>query len=118
MVKVEITNLPEFLASMKKLEAQILENIEEALEDSANNLVEKARERVPVKTGDLRDSIKVQKGEGDLNYLVQASAPHARFIEFGSLKTPARPFLGPAVEESRDGIRETMIKAINAAIRG
>lgn len=118
MVKVEIKNLPQFQASLKKLEARIIANIERALKASANDMAKKAKERVPVKTGSLKNSISVKKGKEDLSFLVQAEAPHARFVEFGSFKTPARPFMVPTFEEGKGKTRERIIKAINGAIKG
>lgn len=57
-------------------------------------IAEEARLRVRVKTGETRDSIQVTD-EG-----VEAGGA-APFLEFGTRKMPAYPFLGPAVEHSR-----------------
>jgi HK97 gp10 family phage protein len=53
-----------------------------------------ARQMVPVDTGELRDSIEVT-GEG-----VVAGTDHAVYVEFGTFKMTAEPFLRPAADEA------------------
>lgn len=59
-----------------------------------------ARERCPVKTGELRDSIQVtveqSDAAGEIDRL-EATSPHAAPVEFGSGRFPAEPFLRPAL---------------------
>lgn len=57
-------------------------------------IAEEARRRVRVKTGETRDSIEVT----DEGVEVGGAAP---FLEYGTRKMPAYPFLGPAVEASK-----------------
>ncbi len=118
MIKAEFKNLSQFQARMKDLKVKIHETIETALESGAENIADRARERVPIKNGLLRESITAQKGGSNLNFLVEAKAPHARFVEYGTLKTPARPFFWPAFEEGKGLLRVGIIKAINEAVKG
>ena len=53
--------------------------------------------RVPVDTGALKLSIGLRKiGEG--HYRVGTREPYAPFVEFGTRKQKAQPFMRPAVE--------------------
>ena len=67
---------------------------------AAAAIAERAVEFVPVDTGELRGSISQQKrGEG---WAVVASAPHAAYVEYGTSKMAAQPYLRPAAR-SVDG---------------
>lgn len=54
----------------------------------------------PVDTGRLRQSIGVQK-IGDGHYRVGTNVRYAPFVEFGTRRTRAQPFLRPALEKAR-----------------
>ncbi|MCH8322576.1 MAG: HK97 gp10 family phage protein [Proteobacteria bacterium] len=117
MIRLEITNLPAFQRSLEKLTGDIQDNIKDALRAGAQDLAVRAKERVPVKSGELRDSIVTLEGGEGMNYIISATAPHARFVEFGTRKTPARPFMVPAAEEVFPQILDNLAGAINKAIR-
>jgi hypothetical protein len=55
-----------------------------------------ARKRAPVKTGFLRGHSEVTDGEGYAN--VEFHAEYAPYVELGTWKMAARPYLTPAVE--------------------
>jgi HK97 gp10 family phage protein len=71
------------------------------LSDAAGELAavavaERAAELAPVDTGELRGSISHQKlGDG---WAVVASAPHAAYVEYGTSKMEAQPYLRPAAQ--------------------
>lgn len=62
----------------------------------ADMVAEEARSLAPVDTGRLRGSIDVVR-DGN-NHVVVTDAPYAGFVEFGTSRQPAQPFLGPAAE--------------------
>lgn len=65
----------------------------------AEQVAEVAKEMAPVDTGRLRGSIDVQR-DGN-NHTVTTDVPYAPFLEFGTTRMPAHPFLGPAAETVR-----------------
>lgn len=66
----------------------------------ALRLRNEAVRRCPVDTGRLRGSIGLQKvGEG--HYRVGTNVVYAPFVEFGTRRTRAQPFMRPAVEAVR-----------------
>ena len=117
MIRLEITNLPAFQRSIKKLVSDIQENIEDTMKAGAGDLARAASGRVPVNTGALKKSIVVREEGGKLSYVISATAPHARFVEFGTRKTPARPFMVPAAEEVFPALVDDLAGSINKAIR-
>jgi HK97 gp10 family phage protein len=67
----------------------------EAVAEVANVALEEARRTVPVVTGALRDSLHIER-DGD-SVEVVADAGHAAFVEFGTSRQAAEPFLTPAL---------------------
>jgi HK97 gp10 family phage protein len=74
-----------------------------------------AQDRVPVRTGALRDAIHVER-TGVAEYEViagNAQVFYGHIVEHGGAYTPARPFMTPALEASKPEI----LKAARIALR-
>lgn len=70
----------------------------------ASLLVERsAKENCPVKTGTLRRSITRRVGKRKAR--VGSNVEYAPFVEMGTRKMPAQPYLRPALESNRDRIK-------------
>ena len=69
-----------------------------------------AKELCPVDTGALRDSIHYTVNED--SFTLSADAPYAAYVELGTHKPAAQPFLRPALEnhvgELTEAIREAL----------
>lgn len=65
---------------------------------------ERARQLVPVDSGDLKRSIKARKPKGtkrgEIRREVGATEYYAHFVESGTKKIKAQPFLKPALDET------------------
>lgn len=95
-----------------------------ALRSAGRAIVRLARDRVPVDTGALRDSMTVQadrRGRTETKRSVKIGfrkpvSSRAHLVEFGTVKMRARPFMTPAMEEGRDdalrAIRETLARGL------
>lgn len=57
----------------------------------------KAKQLAPVRTGRLRSSIHTTQKNPKL-VLVGSNVRYAPFVEFGTVKTPAQPYLRPALQ--------------------
>lgn len=80
-------------------------NLAELLDDTARRIAQDARRRAPRgSTGRLAASIKM-KPEGPWDAKVEVGVFYGHFIEFGTVKTAARPFLTPAAEAARGPLR-------------
>lgn len=85
--------------------AELPSEVDDALKEGADAIVEGAAERVPVDSGALRDAIHVEDTEG--GYLVVAGdteAFYGHIVEHGGVNTPPRPFLIPAYEAEHEGL--------------
>jgi HK97 gp10 family phage protein len=60
----------------------------------AQDIAARARELAPVKTGFLRENIIVIEGSNQTE--IASLAPYSLFVEFGTARTAAKPFLRPA----------------------
>lgn len=71
-----------------------------ANKDIAESIAEEARERVPTRTGALRDAIHVEfKGDNDWSVVAgDTDAFYGHIVEYGSTHTAPHPFLTPAAE--------------------
>ena len=110
-VQVTIENEADIARLMQTLPSEAFEAVQKWAEEIALRLAERAKEVVPVRTGHLLESISPVFGE-DFDdpdsdgsprafepVQVVADTPYASFVEFGTSKMAAQPFLGPAAEE-------------------
>jgi HK97 gp10 family phage protein len=80
--------------------AGLEKNKDKALKTLAAEVKKEAKARAPVKSGALRDSIHYKKIESGL-YSVQDEVEYGQFVELGTHKMAAQPFMAPAVEQVR-----------------
>ncbi|GBC68389.1 hypothetical protein HRbin01_00070 [archaeon HR01] len=83
-------------SGLEKVGGEVLGQVSKLMNSMAGRCEAAARELCPVRTGRLRASIKASR-EGPLLYVVEASAPYAGYVEFGTSKMPPKPFMGPAI---------------------
>jgi HK97 gp10 family phage protein len=90
--------------------SQIISSVHRAADTGVTEIKKKiaedARNRAPVASGELRDSIQLTL-EG-----VEAAAPHALFVEVGTEKTSPQPFLTPAVQDAESNILNPIREAL------
>lgn len=109
MLTVDPQIAPDFYPNVQRASRRVESAISNALSIAAMEIAEAARRRAPYKTGSLRRSIQVIE-QGPLDIAVASKLPYAARIEFGfagrdSLgrvyNQPARPYLRPAIEETK-----------------
>ena len=100
-VSITITGVVEAVDSLTKIRTKLPDACEEGLTKIANDIIIKEAKRiVPVDTGRLRDSIKVDstsptevKGGTDVFY--------AGFVEFGTARQRSQPYFRPAIDKGK-----------------
>lgn len=87
---------------------QIGAHMDAVVKTAAELIEQRAKARAPVHTGRLRDAIHVERtGIGEYAVIAgDKTAFYGNIVEHGGAHTPARPFLTPAVEETRPELRE------------
>ena len=92
-----------------------------AVRAGANVIRDEARRKVPIKTGTLKKSIvSIQRKakQGEIKFSVTPSKGgknsgwYAHFVEFGTSKMTAKPFMRPAFEQSNNESLEASKKYI------
>jgi HK97 gp10 family phage protein len=88
--------------------AELRPRVSAAMRMGAEEIASTARMRVPVESGDLRDSIEVRPS-GAAQWKVNAGnkeAFYAGMVEFGTARRAATPYLVPAAEQGQDHVVE------------
>jgi len=96
------------------------EEVHNIVETAADNMVSYAQGIVPVRTGNLLASIFSEIDEDGLSVALGATADYASFIEYGTVKMRAQPFLEPAAaigqEEMNARIEETIVQRLDGQL--
>lgn len=97
--------------------------VRDSLRSAARVVVKSAKRRVPVDTGFLKKSITQRvtvQGVSQSYALVgyRKKAFYGGFIELGTSKMAAQPFLRPALDESHSEIEKAFVDALNRTIEG
>lgn len=85
---------------------------------SAERVAREAGQVAPVRTGRLRAAIGWKQTElGGAAGVDETRAPYWRHVEFGTVRTPARPMFRPAIERQRGHAQRNLDAAIVRADR-
>lgn len=101
---------------------RLIDDIADAVEQAAATVQRLARERVPVRTGDLARSIDVTvegpSRAASLTVSIGSDLQYAPYVEHGTFRSQPRPFLGPAFEEGQSELRRLIDEAVDRALGG
>jgi len=123
---IELTGVDEILNKLQQMGANISRLENKALRNAAEPVLEDAKANVPVRTGKLKKGLKitnVKKKEGIKYILVgvdrgdNSEIFYSKFIEFGTSKMSARPFLQPAYEKNKDNIQKTIANTLKEGLK-
>ncbi|WP_411679850.1 HK97-gp10 family putative phage morphogenesis protein [Clostridium thailandense] len=126
MASIELTGVDEILNKLQQMGANVgrLEN--KALKNAAEPVLEDAKANVPVRTGKLKKGLKitnVKKKDGMKYILVgvdrgdNSEVFYGKFIEFGTSKMTARPFLQPAYEKNKNKIQKAIAETLKEGLK-
>ena len=90
---------------------QVEEKVNAALKIAAFSVERKGKEKSPIDTGANRDSIFVAEVDdigGAPAYRIGPTTEYGPFLEFGTSKMPARPYMIPALESERPRLIEAI----------
>jgi HK97 gp10 family phage protein len=131
---VEVKGLRELReALVKKIPAEMQGKVlQSALAAGARPIVADAKARAPKKTGTLRRSLfsfrvksastgtreerAIRPRQGKKFQKAGRDAFYWRFVEFGTAKMPAQPFLRPAFESKKQDALAAIVKQLGVAI--
>lgn len=121
-LSVEILGLRELDRALQELAWPAARRaLRKGMRKGANVVRDEARAKAPVDTGNLKRRIRTRERseeEGNMRYAVEIprNAFYGRFIEYGTSKMAAKPFLRPAAESKTEAAVTAMRDALAEAI--
>lgn len=113
--EIKIEGMQELLAKIEQLGKEGVKIEGQALKKAGEHLKEQMITETPVRTGELRDSIEVSTVKTKQGRRYVEVGPNkktnwrAKFVEFGTSKNRANPFMARTYERNKEEIQE-MIK--------
>ena len=96
---------------------QFNENERRTLEAIGIFVVGEAKPRTAVRTGNLRDSIDYIVQEALKKVIIGTNVEYALYVEKGTSKMRAQPYLTPALEENKQRIQELAAEYLGRGLR-
>jgi HK97 gp10 family phage protein len=93
----------------------IPEAVEAALMEAAEEAMRFARSIVPVDTGTLRDSIDILE-QGDDYVVIGTDLEYAAYVEFGTSRMSAQPYIGPAADAMSSRFSEIFAEELDSKL--
>ena len=129
MITLQVHGTKELIADLRKAKVDVQNDARRVLREMADKIADDARGRVPVDTGSLKNSIKPSVSKRQLEASVSAGGNvggtdtyYAVFVEFGTHKMPARPFLYPSgrahEQETEERLTAVMYEALRKGVEG
>lgn len=118
-MKVRVEGVKEAQQAIDEAGERIAAALQIVADAAAEAVLDDARRTVPVDRGNLRDALIKTGDAGD--YEVRVFTPEARYghyVEFGTSKQPAQPFMGPAAERERKNMPKRVESAVKEATGG
>lgn len=103
---------------LERFEEVLVSELEEALETWVLMVEGTAKQTVPVDTGRLRGSISSEvrrAGKSIIKGAIGSGVEYAPFVEMGTSRMDAQPFLRPSIEAHRDDLRRLAAEAVDNA---
>ena len=112
-VKCDVQGVREFQAAMRNFDSALQKHVHRQLASWAADVKALAKQLVPVRTGHLRSSIYAKISE----YVVEvgAEATYALFVEFGTRRMRAQPYLYPAIQQYLPRLEQIILDALDEA---
>lgn len=119
MSKVRTRGYDKLSRKLAKLPDAMTAELVKQLGVAGDAILAEARARVPVATGRLKNALSKRVAKKGLKVKVgvqgapaKRKAPHFFFVEYGTVKTRAQPFLGPAakavIQKTRPKLRAAL----------
>lgn len=113
-VQLDIDGIQKLRAKMETLSRAMQTQVYNQLHSIGSDIKAEAMRLAPVRTGRLRSSIFSRVTDWLLE--VGATAPYARYVEFGTRFMAARRFLWRAVQQFLPALRRLLDQAVDLAI--
>lgn len=110
-LSLELRGCDKFLRFLRDFPSKVRIAMEDASQESLRLIAQKAKAIAPRRTGRLRDSIRAE------GFSVRVGVDYAKFVEYGTKKMKAKPFLRPSISESSSKVRDIFHTKIEDVLR-
>jgi len=125
-ITVNIKGLEDVMSELRKAEPEAKRAVANVLREKARAIKEDAKKRCPKDTGALSESIRYTVSRRTLTAAVHAGGKkvrdidtyYAHFVEYGTKKMNARPFLIPAGRAHEDETLDALTDALQKVLEG
>ena len=93
-------------SALKQFEQDISQTVTDWLESMGQIVTEEMKNLCPVDTGALQESIDYLVSGTDLTF--EATEDYAGFVEYGTSKMAAQPFMTPAYDQEREHLLQNI----------
>jgi HK97 gp10 family phage protein len=125
---IELTGVDEILNKLQQIGINISRLENKALKNAAEPVLEDAKSTNAFndKSGKLRKGLKISniKNKEGMKYVLvgvdksdNSKIFYGKFLEFGTSKISARPFLQPAYEKNKDNIQQTIAETLKEGLK-
>ncbi|MCD4839732.1 HK97 gp10 family phage protein [Neobacillus sedimentimangrovi] len=115
MAKSHIRGLDRWTRWVSSLPEEVAQEVKGVVAEHAYKIEADAKRLVPVDTGHLRRSIATAFKNGGLTAYIGTNVEYALYVEFGTSKQHAQPFLTPAFVKWKDKFDNELLKAVSKA---
>lgn len=117
--RVELVGLREAVAALRKLPVDMRADAQAAINTTAFQVARSAQASVRRRTGLLASRIEWEARPRSLSAVVRIAgdAFYWKFIEYGTVRMPARPFLRPAAMAAERDHEQRLNQAIDKSLR-
>ena len=105
---LSVSGVSPLLSALATFQVQVQGGIQAALEEAGEHAYEIADVLVPVDTGYLQSRTTVEKEIGEVR--LENDTPYCLYVELGTYKMAAQPFLVPALIETSDWLMDEGFK--------
>jgi len=129
VAEIELQGLGDLLQTLQQLEQNVQRIENQALRAGAKIVQQEASRRAPRSRANkkhLADNIAISKikSKGGVKHVEVGPTPgdnseffYGKFLEFGTSKMAARPFMGPTAVEKRKEVIDAMANVIKAGMK-
>ncbi|WP_330391310.1 HK97-gp10 family putative phage morphogenesis protein [Peptoclostridium litorale] len=121
MAEIKLEGMDELLNRLEQLGKKGAQIENNALKKAGEIVKESIESRAPKRTGKLKESIKVSKIKTKEGQKIVEVGPdgdgfYGKFLEFGTTKMAAQPFMGPGFEAVKDEAAEAIKEEIKKGL--
>lgn len=110
--RIDDRSLQKVFRNLKRYQKGVQDQVKKELLYTAVDIERDAKLSAAVDTGRLRSSIGRKSFKSGLTQRIGTNVKYAPFVEFGTVRQRAQPFLYPALEKNKNKLKTTLIDVI------